>query len=71
MNWYDYENDRLPNLILILQNTVAVMGYGGPLLPSSFRFSFSIYEEQIIWSWRYHNTIPNTKIKIKIYSKWN
>ena len=71
MNWYDYENDRLPNLILILQNKVAVMGYGGPLLPSSFRFSFSIYEEQIIWSWRYHNTIQNTKIKIKIYSKWN
>ena len=71
MNWYDYENGGLPNLIIVLQNTVAAMGHSGPLLPSSFKFPFSIGEVQIIWSWRYHNTIQNIKIKIKTYSKWN
>ena len=71
MNWYDYENDGLPNLILVLQNTVAAIGHGGPLLLSSFKFPFSVFQAQIIWSWRYHNTFQNIKVKIEIYSKWN
>ena len=42
MSWYNYENDGLPSLILVLQDTVAAMGHVGPLLPSSFKFPFSI-----------------------------
>ena len=50
MDWYNYENDGLPNLILVLQDTVVVIGHGGPLLPSSFKIPFLICEAQIIWS---------------------
>ena len=42
MSRYNYENDGLPSLILVLQHTVAAMDHGGPLLSSSFKFPFSI-----------------------------
>ena len=42
MSRYNYENDGLPSLILVLQNTVAAIDHGGPLLSSSFKFPFSI-----------------------------
>ena len=42
MNWYDYENDGLPNLILVLQNTVAAMGHVAHYYHQvlSFRFRY-------------------------------
>ena len=37
--WIDKNTiDEFLNLILVLQNTMAVMGHDGPLLPPSFTF---------------------------------
>ena len=37
-----HKNTRIPQLILVLQNTMAVMGHDDPLLPHSFMVSFLI-----------------------------
>ena len=69
MSRYNYENDGLPSLTLVLQNTVAAMGHGGPLLSSSFKFPFSICKSFGVGVITTHNTIQKDKIKIKIFSK--
>ena len=37
-----HKNIRIPQLILVLQNTMAVMGHDDPLLPHSFMVPFLI-----------------------------
>ena len=57
--------DGFINLILVLQNTMAVMGHDGPLLPHSFMFPFLICLLKIInlITNQIHNTIQNQIIR--------